>query len=42
MNQEIDDILNQEIVRECADFLMDELDDHFAAEQLIEHFRIDP
>ena len=30
------------IVRECADFLMDELDDHFAAEQLIEHFRIDP
>jgi len=26
------------IVRECADFLKDTLDDHFAAEQLEEHF----
>jgi hypothetical protein len=28
----------QETVRDCADFLMDTLDDHFAAEQLQEHF----
>jgi hypothetical protein len=26
------------IVKECADFLKDTLDDHFAAEQLKEHF----
>lgn len=26
------------IVRECADFLENNLDDHFAAEQLREHF----
>jgi hypothetical protein len=29
------------IVQECADFLMDTMDDHFAAEQLIEHFGVD-
>ena len=28
------------IVKECVDFLKDTLDDHFAAEQLEEHFRI--
>ena len=28
------------IVRECADFLKDTLDDHFAAEQLEEHFGV--
>jgi hypothetical protein len=28
------------IVRECADFLKDNLDDHFAAEQLEEHFEV--
>jgi hypothetical protein len=28
------------IVRECADFLKDKLDDHFAAEQLEEHFGV--
>lgn len=28
------------IVRECADFLKDTMDDHFAAEQLIEHFGV--
>ena len=28
------------IVKECADFLKDVLDDHFAAEQLEEHFEI--
>ena len=27
------------IVKECADFLKDVLDDHFAAEQLGEHFK---
>jgi hypothetical protein len=26
------------IVKECANFLKDVLDDHFAAEQLAEHF----
>jgi hypothetical protein len=26
------------VVQECADFLKDTLDDHFAAEQLKEHF----
>ena len=26
------------IVRECSNFLKDSLDDHFAAEQLEEHF----
>ena len=29
------------IVRECANFLKDTLDDHFAAEQLEEHFDFD-
>ena len=29
------------IVRECADFLKDKLDDHFAAEQLVEHFGVE-
>jgi len=31
----------QLIVRECADFLKDKLDDHFAAEQLEEHFGVE-
>lgn len=30
----------ESIVRECSSFLMDGLDDHFAAEQLIEHFGV--
>ncbi len=30
-----------ETVRECADSLRDELDDHFAAEQLTEHFGVE-
>jgi hypothetical protein len=29
------------IVKECADFLKDTLDDHFAAEQLVEHFGVE-
>ena len=29
------------IILECADFLKDKLDDHFAAEQLVEHFGVD-
>ena len=29
------------IVRECSNFLKDTLDDHFAAEQLIEHFGVE-
>jgi len=29
------------LVRECADFLKDKLDDHFAAEQLEEHFGVE-
>ena len=29
------------IVRECSDFLKDTLDDHFAAEQLEEHFGVE-
>jgi hypothetical protein len=29
------------IVRECAGFLRDDLDDHFAAEQLEEHFGVE-
>ena len=29
------------IVKECADFLKDKLDDHFAAEQLEEHFGVE-
>ena len=28
------------IVRECSNFLKDTLDDHFAAEQLEEHFGV--
>jgi hypothetical protein len=30
------------IVKECTDFLKDKLDDHFAAEQLEEHFYEEP
>ncbi len=29
------------IVHECAGFLRDDLDDHFAAEQLEEHFGVE-
>ena len=29
------------IVKDCADFLKDTLDDHFAAEQLEEHFGVE-
>ena len=29
------------IVRECTNFLKDTLDDHFAAEQLEEHFGVE-
>jgi hypothetical protein len=29
------------IVRECSSFLKDTLDDHFAAEQLEEHFGVE-
>ena len=29
------------IVRECANFLKDTMDDHFAAEQLEEHFGVE-
>jgi hypothetical protein len=29
------------IVKECADFLKDTFDDHFAAEQLVEHFEVE-
>jgi hypothetical protein len=29
------------IVQDCADFLRDTLDDHFAAEQLEEHFGVE-
>ena len=29
------------IVRECANFLKDTMDDHFAAEQLVEHFGVE-
>ena len=29
------------IVRECSNFLKDTLDDHFAAEQLEEHFGVE-
>jgi hypothetical protein len=29
------------IVKECSDFLKDTLDDHFAAEQLEEHFGVE-
>ena len=28
------------IVKECSNFLKDTLDDHFAAEQLVEHFGV--
>ena len=31
----------ESIVKECADFLKDKLDDHFAAEQLVEHFGVE-
>jgi hypothetical protein len=31
----------QLIVRECSNFLKDTLDDHFAAEQLEEHFGVE-
>jgi hypothetical protein len=30
-----------ETVRECADFLADTLDDHFASEQVREHFGVE-
>ena len=33
--------LSELIVQECADFLKDVLDDHFAAEQLVEHFGVE-
>jgi len=29
------------IVQDCAGFLRDDLDDHFAAEQLVEHFGVE-
>jgi hypothetical protein len=29
------------IIQDCADFLKDNLDDHFAAEQLEEHFGVE-
>lgn len=29
------------IIKECANFLKDTLDDHFAAEQLEEHFGVE-
>ena len=29
------------IVKECANFLKDSIDDHFAAEQLEDHFGVD-
>ncbi len=29
------------IIQECAGFLRDTLDDHFAAEQLVEHFGVE-
>ena len=29
------------IIQECSNFLKDELDDHFAAEQLVEHFGVE-
>jgi hypothetical protein len=32
----------QLIVKECSNFLKDTLDDHFAAEQLEEHFGVEP
>jgi hypothetical protein len=35
----IDQLANL-IVQECANFLKDKMDDHFAAEQLEEHFGI--
>jgi hypothetical protein len=30
------------IVKECTNFLKDTMDDHFAAEQLEEHFGVEP
>ena len=43
---ELEDWLNVEkfaelIVRECSNFLKDTLDDHFAAEQIQEHFGVE-
>lgn len=35
------DLFKQLIVRECGNFLKDTLDDHFAAEQLEEHFGVE-
>ena len=40
INEELEKFA-QLIVRECADFLKDTLDDHFAAEQLEEHFGVE-
>ena len=34
------EIFAELIVRECSNFLKDTLDDHFAAEQLEEHFGV--
>jgi hypothetical protein len=33
--------LAESIVKECSNFLKDTLDDHFAAEQLEEHFGVE-
>lgn len=33
--------IEQSVVKMCADFLRDTLDDHFAAEQLLEHFGVE-
>jgi hypothetical protein len=40
-DQEGLDLFAELIVRECSDFLKDTLDDHFAAEQLEEHFGVE-
>ena len=39
--QAIYDDITLLIVRECAGFLRDTLDDHFAAEQLEQHFGVE-
>ena len=35
------DMFAELIVKECSNFLKDTLDDHFAAEQLEEHFGVE-
>ena len=40
-DQEGLDLFAELIVRECSNFLKDTLDDHFAAEQLEEHFGVE-